>query len=387
MNKYDVIVVGCGYAGAVSAERFASIGKSVLVIDKRKEIAGNMFDYKDENGVNVHKYGPHIFHTNRLEVVEYLSNFTEWYPYEHRVLGYVDGQFVPVPFNLKSIEMCFDEKTANEMKKVLIETYGMEKKVTILELKKHENEILKKLADFVYDKVFKDYTMKQWGLTVDELDPMVTNRVPVHISYDDRYFQDKYQQMPKEGYTKIFEKMLNHPNIEVRLNTEALSLLKIDVDLKTIHFNGEPFEGKLIYTGAIDELLDYRFGALPYRSLDFDLQSHKGVYQAVGTVNYPTPKEQHGFTRITEYKHMMEKLPENTSIAVEYSLPYDRSAEKGNIPYYPIFTEDNQKQYQLYVKACEGVPNFYLLGRLAEYQYYNMDAIIYRSLQLFDKIK
>jgi len=161
MNKYDVIVVGCGYAGAVSAERFASIGKSVLVIDKRKEIAGNMFDYKDENGVNVHKYGPHIFHTNRLEVVEYLSNFTEWYPYEHRVLGYVDGQFVPVPFNLKSIEMCFDEKTANEMKKVLIETYGMEKKVTILELKEHENENSKKVGEFGNDKMLKVDKEKQ----------------------------------------------------------------------------------------------------------------------------------------------------------------------------------------------------------------------------------
>lgn len=387
MNKYDVIVVGCGYAGSVTAERFANLGKSVLVIDKRKEIAGNMFDYKDDNGVNVHKYGPHIFHTNRLEVVNYLSQFTEWYPYEHRVLGYVNEKLVPIPFNLKSIEMCFDEQTATNMKQVLIDTYGMEKKVTILELMKHENPVLQNLANFVFEKVFKDYTMKQWGLTVEEIDPMVTNRVPVHVSYDDRYFQDKYQQMPKNGYIEIFKKMLSHPNIEVRLNTEARTLLDIDVENKTIKFMGEPFSGKLIYTGAIDELLDYCFGALPYRSLEFDLQSHKNIYQPVGTVNYPTPAEEHGYTRITEYKHMMEKLPENTTIAVEYSLLYDRNSSKGNIPYYPIFTESNQIQYQRYVQACEGINNFYLLGRLAEYQYYNMDAIIYRSLQLFDKIK
>ena len=259
-------------------------GKQVLVIDRRQEIAGNMFDYIDQQGVNIHKYGPHIFHTNRLEVIDYLSKFTEWYPYEHRVLGFVDGQFVPVPFNLKSIELCFNEEIAQRMKSKLIEAYGMDKKVTILELLKSTDEDLKHLADFVYDKVFKDYTMKQWGLTVEEIDPLVTNRVPVHVSYDDRYFQDKYQQMPKEGYTAIFKKLLSHPNIEVRLNTEARSLLNIDVDNKNITFMNEPFLGKVIYTGPIDELLDYRFGSLPYRSLEFDLQSHDGTFQEVGTV-------------------------------------------------------------------------------------------------------
>ena len=387
MKNYDVIIVGSGFAGSVMAERFASDGKQVLVIDRRQEIAGNMFDYIDQQGVNIHKYGPHIFHTNRLEVIDYLSKFTEWYPYEHRVLGFVDGQFVPVPFNLKSIELCFNEEIAQRMKSKLIEAYGMDKKVTILELLKSTDEDLKHLADFVYDKVFKDYTMKQWGLTVEEIDPLVTNRVPVHVSYDDRYFQDKYQQMPKEGYTAIFKKLLSHPNIEVRLNTEARSLLNIDVDNKNITFMNEPFLGKVIYTGPIDELLDYRFGSLPYRSLEFDLQSHDGTFQEVGTVNYPTPAEMHGYTRITEYKHMMAVNPLNTSVAVEYSLPYLREGDKGNIPYYPIFTDANQEKYDQYVKACEGILDFYLVGRLAEYKYYNMDSIIYRSLRLYESIK
>jgi len=387
MKKYDVIIIGSGFAGTVMAERFASINKKVLVLEKRSHIAGNMYDYMDEKGVRVHQYGPHIFHTNRLEVIEYLSKFTEWFPYQHKVLGKVNENFVCIPFNLTSIEESFDFEIAERLKTRLVETYGLEKKVTILELRKNEDPEIRQLADFIFDKVFKDYTMKQWGLTVDEIDPLVTNRVPVHISRDDRYFQDKYQQMPKAGYTRIFEKMLGHENIEVRLNIDAKSLVKIDLDNQKVFFMDEEFEGKVIYTGAVDELLDYRFGVLPYRSLDFDLQSFDNrTYQAVGTVNYPTPTEQHGFTRITEYKHMMEEKPLGTTVAIEYSLPYNKDAEKGNIPYYPIFTESNQELYDQYVDALKPLSNVVLIGRLAEYNYYNMDAIIHRSLSVFENL-
>lgn len=387
MKNYDVIIIGSGYAGSVMAERFASIGKQVLVLEKRAHIAGNMYDYLDEKGVRVHQYGPHIFHTNRLEVIEYLSKFTEWFPYEHKVLGQVNDKFVCIPFNLTSIEESFEPEVAERLKSRLIETYGMEKKVTILELRKNEDPEIRQLADFIFDKVFKDYTMKQWGLTVDEIDPLVTNRVPVHISRDDRYFQDKYQQMPKEGYTRIFEKMLSHENIEVRLNIDAKTLVRIDLESNKVYYMDEEFTGKVIFTGAVDELLDYRFGVLPYRSLDFDLQSFDNrVYQPVGTVNYPTPADQHGYTRITEYKHMMAEQPSGTTVSVEYSLPYNKDAEKGNIPYYPIFTEANQALYEKYVEALKPLENVVLIGRLAEYKYYNMDSIVYRSLKQFEAL-
>lgn len=387
MKNYDVIIIGSGFAGSVMAERFASIGKKVLVLEKRAHIAGNMYDYLDKQGVRVHKYGPHIFHTNRIEVVEYLSKFTDWYSYQHKVLGQVNDKFVSIPFNLASIEESFEPEVAERLKSRLIETYGMEKKVTILDLRKNEDTEIRQLADFIFDKVFKDYTMKQWGLTVDEIDPLVTNRVPVHISYDDRYFQDKYQQMPNEGYTKIFDKLLNHENIEVRINVDAKDLVRIDLDMNKVYFMDEVFEGKVIYTGAVDELLDYRFGVLPYRSLDFDLQSFNNhTYQTVGTVNYPTPASQHGYTRITEYKHMMQEQPTGTTVAIEYSLQYNKDADKGNIPYYPIFTETNQTLYEKYVDALKPLQNVVLIGRLAEYKYYNMDAIIHRSLSVFENL-
>lgn len=386
--KYDVIVIGAGYAGSISAHKFAKDGKKVLIIERRNHIGGNMYDYVDDNGVNYHKYGPHIFHTNNDGVVEFLSQFTDWYPYEHRVLGKINGQFVPVPFNLKSIEMLFEKEKAERLKKLLVETYGMETKVPILELRKSDNEEIKELAEFIYEKVFLYYTMKQWDLGPEEIDPKVTGRVPVHISYDDRYFQDKYQQMPKDGYIKIFDRMLDNENIDVILNTDRKELVTIDLENKQILYKGEPFEGKLVYTGAIDELFDYHLGKLPYRSLEFDIQTRDGYFQDAGTVNYNTPKEEDAFTRITEYKHMMDnpKL-DKTTIAVEYSYPYDINAEKGNIPYYPIFTVEVQKRYNEYVELTKEFNNLHLLGRLAQFRYFNMDGIVYTSLQEYEKIK
>ncbi|MCI5773982.1 MAG: UDP-galactopyranose mutase [Erysipelotrichaceae bacterium] len=384
--NYDVIVVGAGFAGSVIAQKFHADGKKVLVIESRKHIGGNMYDYIDENGVNRHEYGPHIFHTNSQKVVDYLSAFTQWYPYVHRVLGNVNGHIVPIPFNLRSIEDSFDAKKAESLKKVLVDSYGMDKKVPILELRKNSDPNVGELADYIYEHVFKYYTMKQWGLTVEQIDPEVTNRVPVNVSYDDRYFADKYQIMPKEGYTKIFEKML--AGVEVRLATKACDVLQVDVENKKIYFEGSEFKGIVVYTGAVDELLDYRLGDLPYRSLRFDVQSHKGQYQQATTINYPTPQEVNGFTRITEYKLMMESYPEDkTTIAVEYPLAYDRHAKEGNIPYYPIFTEDNQSKYEKYCDLLAGIDNLYLLGRLAEYKYYNMDAIVEKALDLFEMIK
>ncbi|MEG0177654.1 UDP-galactopyranose mutase [Anaerorhabdus sp.] len=387
--KPDVIVIGCGFAGSVLAERFASqSNKKVLVIDSRIHVGGNMYDFIDDNGVRYHEYGPHIFHTNSKDVVDYLSNFTEWYPYEHRVLGLIQGKKVPIPFNLTSIEQCFEPEKAERLKEALISAYGMDTKVPILRLKENENEEVKELAEFIFENVFKYYTMKQWGLTVEELDPGVTARVPVLVGRDDRYFQDKYQIMPKKGYTNIFENMLNHENIEVRLSVNAHEHLRVDLRENKVYFDGEEFSGPVIFTGAVDDLLNYEFGDLSYRSLEFDKQSHTGTYQEAATVNYPTPAEMNGYTRITEYKLLMETYPnDKTTIAVEYPYAYDRHGEKGNIPYYPIFTSEDKQKYDTYCDKIKDITNLHLVGRLADYKYYNMDQIVARALMIYNQIK
>ena len=385
--NYDVIVVGAGFAGSVIANKFALDNKNVLVVEKRNHIAGNMYDFLDENGIRYHKYGPHIFHTSNKKVIDYLSEFTDWYPYEHRVLGMVQNKAVPIPFNLTSIEESFDKEKAERLKELLISSYGYETKVPILELRKNDNQEIKDLAEFIYENVFKYYTMKQWGLTPEQINPAVTGRVPVHISYDDRYFQDSFQNMPKEGYTHIFENLLANQNIEILLNTNIKDLLKLDLDNKKIYFKGEEFLGKIIYTGAIDELFDYVLGELPYRSVELEKETVEGIYQKSGTVNYPTPAPINAYTRITEYKHLMEdKNQKNSTIAIEYPYAYDKNAEKGNIPYYPIFTEEVEAKYKEYVELSKEFNNLYLLGRLAEFRYYNMDAIVDAALTLYEKI-
>ena len=386
MNNYDVLIVGAGFAGAVVANQMAEKGKKVLIIEKRNHIGGNAYDYK-KDGILVHQYGPHIFHTNNKEVFEYLSKFSAFYPYEHKVLGHVQDKLVPIPFNLESIEECFDAETAKELKEVLINEYGEGKKVPIMELKKNDNPKIKELSNFIFENVFKYYTMKQWGLKAEEIDPAVTARVPVNVSYDDRYFNDIYQYMPTNGYTAIFENMLKNPLIEIHLNTDASKLLEFDFENKEIKYQGEVFKGSLIYTGAVDELLDYRFGELPYRSLDLALEKLDGQYQKAATENYPGPAEKYPFTRITEYKLFDPKHnSESTYIHKEYPLAYNRNGEKGNVPYYPIFTEENEQKYRTYVEELSVFENFHLLGRLAEYKYYNMDAIILKALELSKKL-
>lgn len=380
MIKYDVIIVGAGFAGAVLAERLAHRDKQVLVIDSREQIGGNAYDYM-QDGILIHKYGPHIFHTNYKEVFDYLSSFTKWYKYEHKVVGHIKDKVVPIPFNLESIEECFDQDKSVKLKAILKQTYGDGKKVPIMELLKNEDEDIKELADFIFENVFKYYTMKQWGLEADELDSAVTARVPVNVSYDDRYFNDEYQYMPKEGYTKIFEKLLENENIELRLNTYSKDLISLKNG--KIFFDGELFEGKLIYTGAIDELFDYSLGELPYRSLDLKLERKDGTYQKKATENYPCPKEERAYTRITEYKHFMEnEIEDLTYIHIEYPMAYDRNAQIGNIPYYPVFTEENDRRYKSYVELANNYENLILIGRLAEYRYYNMDAIVKKALEV-----
>lgn len=373
----DVIIIGAGFAGATVANVLANKGKNVLIIDKRNHIGGNAYDYMEED-ILIHKYGPHIFHTNSKEVFDYLSNFTEWYKYEHKVLGHVDNKLVPIPFNFKSIEECLPEK-AEKLIELLKKDYGEGKKVPIMELLSNENEDIRYLANYIYEHVFKYYTMKQWDMKVEELDSAVSARVPVNTSYDDRYFNDTYQYMPKEGYTKLIGKMLDNEHIEVLLGTNVADILKLEDG--TIYYNGEVFEGDVYYTGALDELFDYKHGELPYRSLDLILERLNKTFQDAATENYPENDVK--FTRITEYKHFMENEPKGvTYIHTEYPFPYKRNGEVGNVPYYPIIKDENQTLYETYVKEASKYPKLHLIGRLAEYKYYNMDAIVLKALEM-----
>ena len=378
MSQYDVIVVGSGFAGATIANLLAKENKKVLIVEKRPQIGGNMYDYKDENGVLVHKYGPHIFHTNFKEVFDYLSSFVPFIKYEHKVLGNIDGTLVPVPFNFTSLEKCFPKEQSEHLKKKLKELYPSQTRVSILDLMNNEDPEIKEFGSFVYEKVFVYYTAKQWGIHPDKVDKSVINRVPVVLGYDDLYFADTYQYMPVEGFTKIFERMLDSPNIDVLLNTSAKDVLKFGE--KKILFKGEEFKGLLFFTGALDELFDYRFGALPYRSLRLVFERYDMTYyQPNSVVNYLTSED---FTRISEFKYLSnQNIEGKTTILKEYSLKYDKDNKESD-PYYPIQNEENIALYQKYLELVKQYPNMYLCGRLAEYKYYNMDMVIKKAFEI-----
>ena len=380
--NFDVLVAGAGYAGAVAARSLAEQGRKVLVLERRDHIGGNAYDCLDQAGVLIHQYGPHIFHTNNREVYDWLSRFTQWRDYQHRVIANVpDGagrMTFPVPFNLTSLETAFGPEEGKRLGDKLIAAYGEEKKVTILELRQNEDPEISALADYVYEHVFVHYTMKQWGQTPEEIDPNTTARVPVFLSRDDRYFQDTYQGMPLEGYTPMFAAMLDHPNITVKLGVDALD--RLDVSGRVLKVDGEAFTGPVIYTGQADELFGFRFGPLPYRTLDFAFETldQDDFQNGYGTVNYTVDQ---GYTRITEFKHLTgQHIPGKTTIVKEYSKAYSRAP--GETPYYAIINPANNELYGKYKALAERFENLHLLGRLAEYKYYNMDAIAARALEL-----
>ena len=375
---FDVVIIGAGFAGAVLAERLASQqNKKVLLVDKRQHVGGNCYDYKDDNGIIVHKYGPHLFHSNLRHVWDYLSQFTEWDIYQHKVLACIDGKPVPIPFNLNTLYEVFPDSMARRMEEKLLDEYEYNSKVPILKLKQSTDKDLQFLADFVYEKIFLHYTMKQWGMKPEEIDGAVTARVPIFIGRDNRYFNDEYQGVPKKGYTDIFNNMLNHPNIKLMLNTSAKEILELTDD--KIKLMGMPSDGKVIYTGLLDDLFDYKFGELPYRSVDMRFESiPKKDYQDAATVNYPNNYE---FTRITEFKKVHYADVPNTTILKEYPQPYKRGE---NTPYYPIFTEKNQEMYAKYAEEAKKYNQLILVGRLAEYRYYDIDDMVERALQIYE---
>jgi UDP-galactopyranose mutase len=381
-QMYDSIIIGSGAAGSTVARKLAESGKKTLVLEKRPHIGGNCYDRLDAYGIVIHEYGPHIFHTNEEEVFRFLSEFTEWHLFGHEVVADVYGTQLVVPFNLNTLHKVYGKEKADRLEKLLVEEYGAGSRVTIMELKKNENPEIKAIADYVYENIFLHYTMKQWGQTPEEIDPEVTARVPVLLSYDNRYFQDKYQGMPKGGYTAMFEKMLSHPDITVRTSTDCKSCISFTGD--QVLFEGEGFTGDVVYTGALDELFDCEYGRLPYRSLDFQFEHlTQDSFQGRSVVNYTVSED---FTRITEFKYLTgQQDARGTTIVREYPFAY--TGAEGEIPYYAILNDDNRALYQRYKDKLAPFKNVYLLGRLAEYKYYNIDAIVKEALRLAGTIR
>lgn len=369
--KVDYLVVGAGFTGATLAERIASqLDKRVLVVERRDHIGGNAYDYYDEHGILVHKYGPHIFHTSDRRVWDYLSQFTAWRRYSHRVLAEIEGQRVPIPFNLNSLEQLFSDEHARRLERLLIDHFGFGAKVPILRLRETTDGELGALANFVYRSVFLGYNVKQWGLKPEELDASVSGRVPVRLSRDDRYFADRYQGIPLHGYTWMFQRMLRHPNISVLLGAD---FREIADDVRY---------GTLVYTGALDELLSYRYGPLPYRSLHFEWENHAvDAFQEVAQVNFPN---EYAFTRITEFRHLTGQHAPTTTVAVEYPCKH---VPGETTPYYPVPRGENRDLFDTYRAAAEDeFQAAVFAGRLADYKYYNMDQATARALRTFDGV-
>jgi UDP-galactopyranose mutase len=362
MKTFDFLIVGAGFSGSVIAERLASqLDKRVLLVEKRDHTGGNAYDYYNEDGILVHKYGPHVFHTNYVDVWSYLSQFTEWNGYQHKVLAFVDGRNVPLPINLDTVNILLNKNfTEDEVK-----DYFESVRLKITDIKNSRDVIVSQVGELFYEKFFKNYTFKQWGVYPEILSPEVTKRIPVRYNTDDRYFSDRYQGLPVDGYTKLFASMLSHPNITVLLNTDYKNIPD------TVQFD------RIIYTGPLDYFFDYQFGRLPYRSLRFESETlDKKYFQEVAVVNYPND---HDFTRTTEFKHMTLQKHPKTTIFREYP-----SAE--GEPYYPMPVKEAIELSNRYREEAGKLKTVYFIGRLAEFKYYNMDQVVKRALEVFEDI-
>lgn len=375
------IVIGCGLTGTVIARHLAEKGEKVVIWERRNHIGGNMYDYIDENGICVHKYGPHVFHTYQKELMEYMMRFGTWVDFPITCRVEMLGKVTPSPFNYQTIDDYYEKDKATQIKRELEKEFPSRDKVTILEMLNSSNSIVREYADFLFEHDYSLYTAKQWGIDPSKVDPSVLARVPVLLSYKDGYFDDTYQKVPIDGYTAWFKDMLNHKNIEVELSCNALD--HIEIQNNNIYLDGQRYDGKLYYTGPIDELLHCKYGSLPYRSLKFEWKTEQCKrYQDGALVAHP---EASGFTRITEYSHFPQKsLKGVTSLAYEYPLAYQEG--KKNEPYYPVNNTKSVELYAKYFEELKSIDNLVLCGRLADYKYYNMDQCLKRALDKCRKL-
>lgn len=363
------LVVGCGISGATIARFLADSGEKVIIIDSKNHIAGNIYDYY-QDGICVHKYGTHIFHTDNQEVWDFISRFCRWYPYQHKVLGLIDGQLVPIPFNLNSLWALFPKTIAENIEQKLLTNFGFGVKVPILKLRETPDKDLQFLAEYIYKKVFLEYTIKQWGQKPEQIDSSVSGRVPVYISRDNRYFQNKFQGIPVGGYTKMIQNMLNHKNISVQLAKPfSKNMLNNSYD-------------KIFWTGSIDEFFNYEYGELPYRSERFEFITYPFTkFQDAAVINYPC---NYDFTRIGEYKHFLNDQSDKTVVSYEYPEAFVNGK---NERFYPITNAETTSLYNKYLSKAKNLYNVYFLGRLGDYKYYDMDTAVARALEIAKGLK
>src|SRR5690554_1699134 len=368
MGNAQIVIIGAGISGAVLAEGYASLGKKVLVIEKRDHIAGNCYDYIDDNGILVSKYGAHLFHTNYEDVWAYVNRFATWYKWEHRVLANVEGKTVPIPVNIKTVNQLFDLNITSEEEMI---KWLDDNRPCIEAPKNGEEAALARVGPVLYEKMFKHYTKKQWDKYPEELDAEVLNRIPVRTNFDDRYFSDKYQALPKGGYTQLFERIFDHPNITIKLNTDYF-------DVKDQMEKPE----KLFYTGPIDRYFEFKYSLeekLEYRSIQFVSETiNQEFFQENSVVNYPGTEVD--FTRIIEYKHFGNQKSDKTTIVKEFTVD-------GGEPYYPILNERNRSIYEKYNQEAQKLTDVYFVGRLANYKYFNMDEAFKNALDLFEGLR
>ncbi len=376
----EAIVVGCGLSGATAARCLAEKGYKVTIYEKRDHIAGNMYDYIDAAGILVHKYGPHTFHTQKKEIYDFIHQYGEWKPYKLVCGAVINGKYTPTPFDFRTVDTFFEESKAQAIKDALENGYPDRRTATVLELLRHEDVLIREYAIFLFDNDYKLYSAKQWGVPPEEIDPEVLKRVPIRIGYEEGYFDDRYQVMPEESYVSFFRKLLDHPNIQIRMHEDVMRHLKLAVRIDNtikILIDGKEFRNPLVYTGAIDELFEWKYGELPYRSLRFEWKTeNRDSFQDAPVVAYPQEKD---YTRITEYKKLPKQYVRGrTTYAIEYS--YSCRQRAGEEPYYPILNEKNIALYKKYFSLSQGINNLYLCGRLADYKYYNMDQALERTL-------
>lgn len=383
-----IVIVGTGFSGSVLARKIAEeCGRKVDVVEKRSNIGGNMYDEYDEHGILVQRYGPHFLNTNKYWIIEYLSQYAELFPHDTHLLSRIDGNYVQLPFNFRTLQQLVGAKKSESLLARLRERFHGRDRVPIFELVDSDDGDIREYGTLLFEKAYRTYTAKQWGIPPEEIDRSVLERVPMAMNYDARYLNRDFQYLPKKGYTEIFKNLLDHANISIQLNTDALLHIQFDESRRMITYDGEDVE-LLIFTGNIDELFGLKYGRLPYRSLDirYTYENRKSILPEE-IVSYPQAE---GYTRSTEYKKFTYGMDQDvpvSMIATEYPLDYDPDDERANIPYYPVLTEDSQKRYARYLGEAAKYGNIVLCGRLAEFKYFNMDVCIEHAIEKFQQIR